>query len=268
MDRADQEQAHAKAAQDMTPKHFVCYRCKSWPCECKDGICLIHGDCRDVLPQLEPGSVDLVLTDPPYGIAQDKYRQSLPETKGRVLVESISGDDSEELAAWLFKWIGNIPAVIWGANNWPHLLPHKGRWCCWDKRCNVRADRMLGSAFELAWENRHSGFDVMIRVQHGGVVNADHKRFGRSHPTQKPVELFAAILRRYVKVVSILDPFAGSGTAGRACKDLGRKCIMIEIEEKYCKITAQRLNEPSFNIVVQPVQKKTKPQGFFKEPKT
>jgi len=140
--------------------------------------------------------VDLVLTDPPYGISQSEYRKSLPATKGRVRVEEIAGDYSDELAAWIIGWVveKQTEAVIWGANNWPNLLPHKGRWICWDKRCNERADRMLGSAFELAWTSRTSGYHMMCRVQHGGVVNADHRRFGREHPTQKPVDLFVKVL--------------------------------------------------------------------------
>lgn len=239
----------------------LCYRCGYQPCECRDGVTLYHADCRDILPYLPP--VDLVLTDPPYGIEQSEFRQSLPDTKGRVLVDSIDGDDSSDLAAWLLGWLGDTPAVVWGAQNWPELLPHKGRWCCWDKRCNVRADRMLGSSFELAWENRRSGFNVMVRVQHGGVVNADHKRFKRGHPTQKPVALFAAILERYDKATTVLDPFAGSGTTGHACKDQGRRCILIEIEEKYCKVAARRLNVPTLGLVVGGSRpEKKKPTGF------
>ena len=63
------------------------------------------------------------------------------------------------------------------------------------------------------------------------------------HPTQKPM----ALMRWCMEVAGgngmVLDPYAGSGTAGRACKDLGRKCIMVEIEEKYCRIAANRLRQ-------------------------
>ena len=200
------------------------------------GITIYHGDCRDILPHLEP--VDLVLTDPPYGIDADIFRASLPNSKGETMIDYIVGDSDLSCVEWLFSWLGETPAVIWGSNHWPHLLPHKGRWCCWDKRLTKEADKMLGSAFELAWENRKSGFDVMARVLHGGVVNADKGK--RYHPTQKPVKLFESIIERY-KAVTILDPFMGSGTTLVAAKQLGRKAVGIEIEEKYCEIAVRRL---------------------------
>ncbi len=60
------------------------------------------------------------------------------------------------------------------------------------------------------------------------------------HPTEKPVQLISTILQANVGG-TILDPFAGSGTTGRAAKDLGRKCVLIEREEKYCEIAARRM---------------------------
>jgi DNA modification methylase len=203
-----------------------------------DAVTIYHGDCREILPTLE--RFDLLLTDPPYGINAEDFRSSLPDTKGKTFVKAIPGDDSLDAADWLMHWIASDQAaVIWGANNFPQLLPHKGRWICWDKRLTKEADKMLGSAFELAWENRKSGFDAMLRVLHGGVVNADGgKRF---HPTQKPVTLFRKVLGRYAKAKTILDPFAGSGTTGVAAKLEGRKATLIEMEERYCEIAAKRL---------------------------
>jgi site-specific DNA-methyltransferase (adenine-specific) len=85
----------------------------------------------------------------------------------------------------------------------------------------------------------------MIRLQHCGVKNADGDRAGRFHPTQKPVVLFRRILELFPKANFILDPFLGSGTTLLAAKQLGRRAIGIEIEEKYCEIAAKRLaNEP------------------------
>ena len=101
---------------------------------------------------------------------------------------------------------------------------------------------MLGSPFELAWRNIDHGYDTMIRLMHGGVVNADRdgKRF---HPTQKPAQLMIRIMKLYPGAETICDPFMGSGTTLVAAKQLGRKAIGIEIEEKYCEIAVRRLSQ-------------------------
>ena len=210
-----------------------------------NGIVIYHGDCREILPEL--GKFDLLLTDPPYGIDAEKFRASLPNTMGDNRVEAIAGDSDVEAARWLITQISDAQnAVVWGANNFPELLPHKGRWLCWDKRITEAADRMLGSAFELAWTNKRSGFDKMYRVLHGGVVNADGgKRF---HPTQKPILLFRKVIEDNPNVQTILDPFAGSCTTAVAAKLEGRKATCIEINEKYCEIAAYRLRQSVFDF--------------------
>ena len=199
-----------------------------------DAVTIYHGDCREILPTL--GRFDLLLTDPPYGIEWAGHGGSDRQWN------AIAGDDSTDLAHWLCEQISeDQEAVIWGANNFTNSIPRKGHWICWDKRLTKEADKMLGSAFELAWENNRSGFDAMFRVLHGGVVNADGgKRF---HPTQKPVPLFRMVLGRYAKATTILDPFAGSGTTGVAAKLEGRKATLIELEERYCEIAAKRLSQ-------------------------
>jgi len=201
-------------------------------------ITIYHGDCRDVLPKLNP--VDLVLTDPPYGIDWKGHGGSTRIWSG---MENDTGDLD------LRPILGMTCAVIaFGANNYPDQLPHSGRWICWDKRTiDGAADGMLGSPFELAWSNQTSGFDRMIRVLHGGVVNADRGK--RVHPTQKPLAVFRQIILWYSSEgCIILDPFMGSGTTLRAAKDLGRKAIGIEIEERYCEIAVKRLAQEVLSL--------------------
>ena len=197
---------------------------------------LYLGDCLEILPTL--GEVDAVVTDPPYGINNDNFRESLPQTKGSTDCRKIIGDDSLKVVAGFFQWLP-CEAVVWGANNFPELLPHKGRWICWDKRLSSAADNMLGSAFELAWTTKLTGFDKMIRCLHGGVVNADGGK--RVHPTQKPVKVITESVVIFNGVV--LDPFMGSGTSGVACMNLGRKFIGIEIEPKYFDIACERIEQ-------------------------
>ena len=200
-------------------------------------VTLYHGDCRELLPLMP--RVDLVLTDPPYGIGYVPGDNKPGATKYNV----IANDENTKIVEELFKYYNAILSwCVFGANNFPHLLPHRGRWICWDKRCSESADKMLGSSFELAWTNRTNGFDKMFRVLHGGVVNKNGGK--RVHPTEKPITLMSQILQSiYPDKKFILDPFAGSGTTLRAAKDLGLSCIGIELEEKYCEVAANRMRQ-------------------------
>jgi len=196
-------------------------------------VVLYHGDCLSILPHLS--GVDAVVTDPPYGIDWNGHNASTLEWDG------ISNDTgSLDLRGILSM---PIPVLAFGAACFPAQLPHRGRWLCWDKRTiDGACDAMIGSPFELAWCNRVSGFDKMVRCLHGGVVNADGGQ--RVHPTQKPIAVMRAAIEWAAKdATTILDPFMGSGTTGVACVRTGRKFIGIEIEERYCAIAKRRIEQ-------------------------
>lgn len=198
------------------------------------GITIYHGDALEVMPHIV-GGFDSVAMDPPYGVSFSGHTASTRTWFG------MKGDDgANDIRAILAL---QMPVLSFGANCYPDQLPHRGRWLCWDKRTiDGACDTMLGSPFELAWCNRTSGYDKMVRVLHGGVVNADGGR--RVHPTQKPVSVMVEAIRwACPDTQTILDPFMGSGTTLRAAKDLGRKAIGIEIEERYCEIAANRMKQ-------------------------
>jgi len=197
-----------------------------------DLITLYHGDCREILSSLQ---FDVIVTDPPYGIA---YRQEIDTSTDWGVIQ---GDEDDTLARWVVNATAK-PRIVFGANHFPSALPEPGRWICWDKRVHENADRMLGSPFELAWVSGPDKAGIMYRVQHGGVVNADGAGAKRVHPTQKPVTLMRRIIQDWTTGV-ILDPFAGSGSTLRAAKDLGRRAIGIEIDERYCDAAATRLRQ-------------------------
>lgn len=196
---------------------------------------IYHGDCLEIMPLLP--KVDLVVTDPPYGI---DYNNSKLNRKSNSKYEDIVNDKEQMDFSFLLKKEERI--VVFGALNFLTQLPFKGRWICWDKRTKVEADKLFGDPFEMAWINKTSGYNKIYRVMHGGVINADGKNTPRFHPTQKPVFLFSAIIRDFSEMNSIiLDPFLGSGTTLVACKELNRNGIGIEINEKYCEIAKKRL---------------------------
>ena len=192
-----------------------------------DGDCVIyHGDCRDIIGGL---TFDVIATDPPYGIDFDGYNHG-----------KVEGDADDEMVLWLLVNV-ETPLTVFGANHFPESLPSRGAWSCWDKRTNENADRMFGSPFEMVWASGDDRPGKMYRIMHGGVVNADGAGVKRQHPTQKPVTLMKRVIADWSPPGVILDPFMGSGTTLRAAKDLGRKSIGIELDERYCEIAATRL---------------------------
>lgn len=192
-----------------------------------DGQTTIYcGDCRDILPTLE--AVDLVLTDPPYGLG-DKW-------KGKR--DNVWKLDRAEVMEWDGKTsdvVTSLPAIasnciIWGGNYYP-LPPVRG-WLAWDKM-----QKHSGSEFELAWTN----LSIPTRTFRLSRVEAYSK--GKVHPTQKPISLIDWCLTFTPNAQSVLDPFMGSGTTIVAARKVGRRAIGIELEEKYCEIAVRRLQQ-------------------------
>lgn len=200
---------------------------------------IICGDSLEVMKEMPDKCVDLVLTDPPYGI-------SYKNTRSEIKYERIENDSGEIDYVKLITELERVAkiVIIFGAENFYKSLPHKGRWICWDKRAENISNEMPGSPFELAWINKTHGYYRIYRVIHGGAVNNDDSGNPRFHPTQKPIKLFGKIMQDFTKEGEIIfDSFLGSGTTAVAAKQLGRKFIGIEISPKYCKIAEDRLRQ-------------------------
>jgi tRNA G10 N-methylase Trm11 len=185
-----------------------------------------------VLPEIPPEG-KMILTDPPYGIDYKNHR-------GKPKYRPMENNDGELNLSFLFEF--PLPQIIWGANNFPQILPYdckRDGWLVWDKRCSESADRMIGSPFESAVVlGKH--LYKFIRLQHGGVVNADGWRVKRVHPTQKPVGLMTRCIEYFPNLTPV-DPFAGSGTTLVAASRLGVQAIGIELNAHYCEVAIQRL---------------------------
>ena len=244
-----------------------CYRCGCQPCECKDGITLYHADCRDVLPLL--GKVDLVVTSPPYNQRIDTFKPSGMH-KETAWVDNISSGYSDSMPEDEYqKWQADVLVMCYGAirETGSVFYNHKVRWrdgvmihpltwiptdgvrlrqeIIWarDGSCTLNA-RMFGPSDErIYWiaKGRHKWNQECVGFLTVWKINS--KRF-KSHPCVYPVEIpRRCIMATTDKGDTVVDPFTGSGTTLRAAKDLGRKAIGIEIEEKYCKIAAERLRQ-------------------------
>lgn len=202
----------------------------------EDGITIYNADCKQVLPFL--GRVDVLLTDPPYGIDADNRDRIL--SRGKLATPrdyEESNWDKEPPPRWFLEAAQDTAqvAILWGGNYYG--LPASSCWLVWDKdNTGDFAD------CELAWTNMNRAvrkfkwrWNGMIQEQMGD------KKENRVHPTQKPLALMRWCLSLVPEAKTVLDPFMGSGTTLVAARLEGRKAIGIEISEKYCESAVKRL---------------------------
>jgi site-specific DNA-methyltransferase (adenine-specific) len=188
-----------------------------------ESVTIYNADCREVLPTLD--KVDLVLTDPPYGLGKKWGGGGGSGWQPRTERHNW---DATPLEQSLIDSVCTFATavIIWGGNYF--TLPISRGWLVWNK---PERGFSLAEA-EIAWTN----IDTVIRV-----YDAHRSDTGRAHPTQKPVALMRWCIEFFPDAQTILDPFMGSGTTLRAAKDLNRKAIGIELEERYCEIAANRM---------------------------
>jgi len=198
------------------------------------GITIYHGDCRDILPHV---SADVVVTDPPYGIGAVLKGKTFGTSNACATNDylPIVGDDSP-FDPSPFLCFGGV--VLWGANHYAARLPSESCWLVWDKRDGMKSNPLADC--ELAWTNL-GGPARLFSHRWMGMIR-DSEREQRVHPAQKPSALMRWCLG-FVRGDLVLDPFMGSGTTLVAAKQLGRRAIGIEIEERYCEIAIKRLRQ-------------------------
>jgi len=209
-------------------------------------IAIFNADCRDILPYIpdtkDSNSSIILITDPPYGInlnlkwlSELNVAHSKPANK---LDKPILGDSGMTLD-FLFDY---HKRAIFG---FPYIYdPNATGWLVWDKQPGIDTDRTLTSPIEMLSTTLWKGFRL-VRCMWAGYMrdNGEH-RF--AHPTQKPQKVIDYVILKSEGI--ILDPFLGSGTTCVCAKKLGRKCIGIEIEEKYCEIAAKRCCQMVMNL--------------------
>jgi len=214
------------------------------------GIVIYHGDCREILPHVR---ADLLVSDPPWGVGvgtnnAHKGRGNRPYDPRCRAVDfpPVRGDDE------LFDpslCVGFDGVVLWGANHFSDRLPASPCWFVWDRKTERGADSDITDC-ELAWTRGIPYKTVRIfRHMWAGFQRDSEAGHRVLHPTQKPVALFVWCLSFFHGYKTVIDPYMGSGPVLRAAKDLGRRAIGIEIEERYCETAAKRLaQETLFGI--------------------
>jgi DNA modification methylase len=203
------------------------------------GIQIFHGDCRDILPLLK---ADVVVTDPPYGVEIAEWDGPIPLRECQLRLET---------------HLSIAPNVVWFGAAPPDrqlailsLQPRPTRTYIWHNTftlTNSDGAFWQWQPFYVWGRLRGLGKDVLSMTANNG--SDSHVRL---HPCQKPIPLMRSIVEATVEG-TILDPFMGSGTTLVAAKQLGRKAIGIEIEERYCEIAAKRLAQEVFDFAPTPI---------------
>src|SRR4030095_72195 len=198
---------------------------------------IYHGDCREILPNL---SGDALVTDPPYGIGCERGDWEDDKSQYSMLIKWIVSE-GQRLGGWcfVFQAMSNVAHFHeWFPKGWRIFAACKnfaqirktGAWYSWDP-----------VVFWNSGPNSGPNSTTINRDYHVGNV-AGILMLKPEHPCPRPIDT----MRHIVAIASrerqtVIDPFMGSGTTLRAAKDLGRKAIGIEIEEKYCEIAAKRM---------------------------
>lgn len=195
----------------------------------KDGIVIYNADCREILPYLP--KVDLVLTDPPYNVG----------------MEYCDGDMRKDYKAWCEEWFSQLPRPLVFTPGTVNLaLWHEieiPTWVCAWLKPNQASPNALGG-FNV-WEPILIYGKLGKRLGHDAwrdIIPTASRMHEFDHPCPKDLPAWSGIVQRVSNIDdTILDPFMGSGTTLVAAKQLGRRAIGIEIEEKYCEIAVKRL---------------------------
>jgi site-specific DNA-methyltransferase (adenine-specific) len=212
------------------------------------------GDCLDILKLADNESVDLVITDPPYGMS---FRSNYRKEK----YEHIANDDGVD---WVWDMVSLLDRVM-KPNT--HLY-----WFCSFHNVDVfkqSLEKFFTIKNILIWEKNNTGmgdltgsyapkYEMIIFAQKGrrllnGRRDPDILHFNRTgnvnHPTEKPVDLLEYLVSKSSHEGDVvLDPFIGSGSTAVACKRTLRDFIGIEIDPDFCKKAKERLNENNLEV--------------------
>ena len=213
---------------------------KDWK-ECINEV--VCGDSLAIMKMIPDNAIDLCLTDPPYGIGIDKIQSERGNTRG-------FGKNAGSYKKYHEQdWDNKIPAneffdeikrisknwIIFGGNYFPYL--EDSGVIIWNKGGSGKFKEG-----ELAKTNINT-FKIFYFSRSDAYIN-QLDTVVKVHPTQKPLELMRWCLENYAKdCKTVIDPFAGSFTTARACKDMNFDWIAIDQEKKYCEIGESRLRQ-------------------------
>lgn len=205
------------------------------------GVTIFHGDCREILPSIR---FSVSVTDPPYGLdfpylSYSDTRDSLSDLIGSVMPILLSRAERVYVlcgptqiamypeASWVscVTWDTTGSFGRYGYNQWTPVL------------CYGRDMDGFGNVNGITKSDT-------LRITGGGGVGFQRTSEESRHTCPKPITLMRKVIQRFTPEDSLIaDPFMGSGSTLVAARDLGRRAIGIEIEERYCEIAAKRLSQ-------------------------
>lgn len=203
-----------------------------------DLVTLYLGDCREITAWT---AADVLVTDPPYGQA---YRSSYAPASS-PLARSIAGDEDTSSRDAALKLWGDRPRVVFEGRK-VEPLPYDAR-LIWHK-----PGAGMG-ALSIPWQPDYEFISVKGKGFHGhrgsSILTSPLREFrgAQKHPHAKPVGLMEALIEK-CPAGTIADPFVGSGSTLVAARNLGRRVIGVELEEKYCELVASRLQQQAFDF--------------------
>lgn len=204
---------------------------------------IFNQNCLDGLKALPDKSIDLILTDPPYGKKADKGTNGFGAAKNRRYAGGWDGMiPPPELFNEMFRVAKNL--IIFGGNYFGHLLPPSNCWIFWDKKGDVAFQNPFADG-ELIYTTFKKPVKRIVFKQQGFITDSKDKRY---HPTQKPTELVQQLIEMFSEPGQLIcDPFLGSGTTAVAAVNSGRHYIGYEIDPGYFQICCDRLDEVEEN---------------------
>lgn len=227
-----------------------------------DGRCVLYcGDCLEILRTVPAGSVDAVVTDPPYSTGTIKEAGAGIRKAMTRSIQDIEWFATDSLSTNGFWWLAHACAVQWKRVLKPggHVLSFID-WRQMPQLAGAIESADLKPVNLLIWDKTYFGMGRFFRLQYEMIlhytrgVGADALRHDVSnvlrfppvrngeHYTQKPVELVAELISVIVPLGGlVLDPFMGSGTTGLAAIQLGRRFVGIEIDPHYFEVAHKRI---------------------------
>ena len=233
-------------------------------------ITLMQGDCLDLMKEIPENSVDLVLTDPPYGTTQNKWDSVIPLDEMWERIGHISKKTTpvvltaaqpftsvlvmSNIRQFKYQWVWDKskPTGHLNAKKQP-LRSHEDVTVFYNKQCQYNPQGLSDCSNLVSRTNRGNyGECSKTTLQTKTGYPRSIQKFATAtgtHPTQKPVSLMEYLIKTYTNEGdTVLDFTMGSGTTGVACVNTGRKFIGIELDETYFKIAQERIEEAQQNI--------------------